>query len=122
MILLQDDMNCAEAYVKYMCKWLLEKCLDDMEFMAKSYDKSCIDRLRMVASTPFVRITYTEAVELLEEAVRGGKKFENAVEWGIDLASEHERCASLQNCFFYLLEMWTLITCLALTLQILDRD
>ncbi|MBA0827434.1 hypothetical protein Goarm_012216, partial [Gossypium armourianum] len=36
---LQDDMNCAEAYVKYMCKWLLEKCLDDMEFMAKSYDK-----------------------------------------------------------------------------------
>ncbi|KAG8487366.1 hypothetical protein CXB51_020917 [Gossypium anomalum] len=48
---LQDDMNCAEAYVKYMCKWLLEKCLDDMEFMAKSYDKGCINRLKMVAST-----------------------------------------------------------------------
>ncbi|TYI71442.1 hypothetical protein E1A91_D08G295300v1 [Gossypium mustelinum] len=48
---LQDDMNCAEAYVKYMCKWLLEKWLDDMEFMAKSYDKGCINRLKMVAST-----------------------------------------------------------------------
>lgn len=88
---LQDDMNCAEAYVKYMCQWLLDKCLDDMELMAKLYDKSCIDRLRMVASTPFERISYTEAVHLLEEAVKGGKKFENAVEWGIDLASEHER-------------------------------
>ncbi|XVF49058.1 hypothetical protein PTKIN_Ptkin03bG0238400 [Pterospermum kingtungense] len=88
---LQDDMNCAEAYVKYMCKWLLEKCFDDMEFMAKNYDKGCIDRLKMVASTPFVRISYTEAVELLVEAVGGGKKFENEVKWGIDLASEHER-------------------------------
>ncbi|MBA0810387.1 hypothetical protein Gohar_002389, partial [Gossypium harknessii] len=87
---LQDDMNCAEAYVKYMCNWLLDKCLDDMQFMAKSYDKGCIDRLRMVASIPFVRISYTEAVELLEEAVKGGKKFENEVKWGIDLASEHE--------------------------------
>ncbi|KAH9801166.1 Asparagine--tRNA ligase cytoplasmic 1 [Citrus sinensis] len=78
---LKDDMNCAEAYVKFMCDWLLDHCFDDMEFMAKNYDKSCINRLRMVASTPFERITYTEAVELLE----------NKVEWGIDLASEHER-------------------------------
>ncbi|XP_011008896.1 PREDICTED: asparagine--tRNA ligase, cytoplasmic 1-like [Populus euphratica] len=88
---LQDDMNCAEAYVKYMCQWLLDKCLDDMELMAKLYDKGCIDRLRMVSSTPFERISYTEAVRLLEEAVRGGKEFEKNVEWGIDLASEHER-------------------------------
>ncbi|KAK2645479.1 hypothetical protein Ddye_020674 [Dipteronia dyeriana] len=88
---LKDDMNCAEAYVKFMCHWLLDKCLDDMEFMAKNYDKTCIDRLRMVASTPFERISYTEAVELLLVAVKEGKKFENAVEWGIDLASEHER-------------------------------
>ncbi|KAK4835204.1 hypothetical protein QYF36_006760 [Acer negundo] len=62
---LKDDMNCAEAYVKFMCHWLLDKCPDDMEFMAKNYDKTCIDRLRMVASTPFERISYTEAVELL---------------------------------------------------------
>ncbi|KAJ4720546.1 Cytoplasmic asparagine-tRNA ligase [Melia azedarach] len=88
---LKDDMNCAEAYVKFLCQWLLDKCLDDMQFMAKNYDKSCIDHLRMVASTPFERISYTEAVELLQHAVKQGKKFENKVEWGIDLASEHER-------------------------------
>ncbi|XP_050212363.1 asparagine--tRNA ligase, cytoplasmic 1 [Mercurialis annua] len=88
---LQDDMNCAEAYVKYMCKWLLDKCLDDMELMAKLYDKGCIDRLKMVASTPFERVSYTEAVDLLIEAVKGGHEFVNSVEWGIDLASEHER-------------------------------
>ncbi|CAA7062512.1 unnamed protein product [Microthlaspi erraticum] len=88
---LEDDMNCAEAYVKYMCKYLLEKRYDDMEFMAKNYDKGCIDRLKLVASTPFGRVTYTKAIELLEEAVAKGKTFENSVEWGIDLASEHER-------------------------------
>lgn len=84
-------MNCAEAYVKFLCNWLLDNCLDDMDFMAKNFDKTCIDRLRTVASTPFERISYTEAVELLVEAVKGGKQFENKVEWGIDLASEHER-------------------------------
>ncbi|XP_021832091.1 asparagine--tRNA ligase, cytoplasmic 1-like isoform X1 [Prunus avium] len=88
---LEDDMNCAEAYVKYLCQSLLDNCSEDMEFMADKIDKSCIDRLTMVAKTPFVRITYTEAVELLTEAVKNGKKFENHVEWGIDLASEHER-------------------------------
>ncbi|XP_030529905.1 asparagine--tRNA ligase, cytoplasmic 1-like [Rhodamnia argentea] len=88
---LKDDMNCAEAYVKFLCKWLLDHCLDDMDFMAKNFDKTCIDRLRMVASTPFERISYTEAVELLVEAVKGGKQFESKVEWGVDLASEHER-------------------------------
>ncbi|KAL1195189.1 Asparagine--tRNA ligase, cytoplasmic 1 [Cardamine amara subsp. amara] len=88
---LQDDMNCAEAYVKYMCNWLLEKCNDDMELMKKNYDKGCIDRLNLVASTPFGRVTYTEAIEILEKAVAEGKQFENNVEWGIDLASEHER-------------------------------
>uniref|UniRef100_A0A2N9IIP8 asparagine--tRNA ligase n=1 Tax=Fagus sylvatica TaxID=28930 RepID=A0A2N9IIP8_FAGSY len=88
---LKDDMNCAEAYVRFLCQWLLDNCLDDMEFMADKFDKTCIDRLRMVSSTPFERISYTEAVELLEEAVKSGRKFENQVEWGIDLASEHER-------------------------------
>ena len=90
-------MNCAEAYVKYMCKWLLEKRYDDMELMAKNFDKGCIDRLKLVASTPFGRLTYTEAIKILEEAVAKGKKFDNDVEWGIDLASEHERF------FFFLL-------------------
>ncbi|KAK7245502.1 hypothetical protein RIF29_40348 [Crotalaria pallida] len=88
---LEHDMNCAEAYVKFLCQWLLDNCLEDMLFMAEKFDKGCIDRLKMVASTPFIRVTYTEAVEILEEAVATGKKFENEVRWGIDLASEHER-------------------------------
>lgn len=82
-------MNCAEAYIKFMCQWLLDRCLDDMVVIAKLFDNTAIDRLKMVASTAFVRITYTEAVTLLEQVK--DKKFENKVEWGSDLASEHER-------------------------------
>ncbi|ERM94070.1 asparagine--tRNA ligase, cytoplasmic 1 [Amborella trichopoda] len=86
---LVDDMNCAEDYVRFLCQWLLDNCLDDMEFMVKNFDKTAIDRLKMVSSTPFKRITYTEAIELLKDVK--DKAFENKVEWGIDLASEHER-------------------------------
>uniref|UniRef100_A0ACD5W458 Uncharacterized protein n=1 Tax=Avena sativa TaxID=4498 RepID=A0ACD5W458_AVESA len=85
---LHDDMNCAESYVQYLCKWLLKHCREDMEFMVKHVDKTAIERLELVSSTPFERISYTKAVEILEGT---GKKFENKVEWGIDLASEHER-------------------------------
>ena len=89
-------MNHAEAYVNFLCQWLPDNCLDDMEFMADKYDKTCIERLKMVSSTPFERISYTEAVELLEEAVKNGQKFENkSVKWGIDLASEHERSVTV---------------------------
>nr|POE79300.1 asparagine--trna ligase, cytoplasmic 1 [Quercus suber] len=63
-------MKCAEAYVRFLYQWLLENCLDDMEFMADKFDKTCIERLRMVSSTHFERISYTEAVELLEDAVK----------------------------------------------------
>ncbi|CAK0787728.1 hypothetical protein CVIRNUC_010950 [Coccomyxa viridis] len=88
---LEDDMNCAEDYVRHCCKVLLETCQTDLGFITKMVDKEAMDRLRKVASTPFERCTYTRAIELLEEAVKGGKKFEFPVEWGIDLASEHER-------------------------------
>ncbi|KAL9311367.1 putative asparagine--tRNA ligase [Arabidopsis thaliana] len=89
---IHDDMNCAEAYVKYMCKWLMDKCGDDMELMDKNVDEGCTKRLNMVAKTSFKRVTYTEAIERLEKAVAQGKVvFDNKVEWGIDLASEHER-------------------------------
>ncbi|KAF6139685.1 hypothetical protein GIB67_002490 [Kingdonia uniflora] len=86
---LEDDMKCAEEYVKFLCQWLLDHCLDDMQFMVKNFDKTAIDRLKLVSSTPFQRISYTEAVKLLENVT--DKKFENKVEWGIDLSSEHER-------------------------------
>ncbi|RZC51460.1 hypothetical protein C5167_019888 [Papaver somniferum] len=86
---LEDDMNCAEAYVKFLSQWLLDNCLDDMQFMVKNFDKTATDRLKLVSSTPFERITYTDAVALLDKVTEN--KFEKAVEWGIDLASEHER-------------------------------
>jgi len=94
-------MNCAEKYIQYLCKWLLDHCREDMEFMVKNYDKSAIERLELVSSTPFVRISYTKAVELLKNVT--DKKFDNKVEWGIDLASEHERYAHLNLMPFFFL-------------------
>lgn len=87
---LEDGMNCAEDYLKFVCQWLLDNCTDDMKLMSKQFDKNAIDRLRQVASTPFTRITYDEAIELLKRFP--GKKYENNVEWGMNLAPEHERC------------------------------
>lgn len=89
IFLTQDDMNYAESYVKFLCKWLLDHCLEDMEFMVKNVDKTAIERLKLVSSMPFERISYTKAVQLLENVTE--KEFENKVEWGVDLASEHER-------------------------------
>ncbi|KAK1291556.1 Asparagine--tRNA ligase, cytoplasmic 1 [Acorus calamus] len=86
---LQEDMYYAESYVRFLCQWLLDHCLRDMEFMVKNYDKTAIDRLQLVASTPFERLSYTDAIKLLESVT--DRKFENKVKWGIDLASEHER-------------------------------
>ncbi|KAM0928326.1 hypothetical protein ACQ4PT_002417 [Festuca glaucescens] len=85
---LKDDMDCAERYVKHLCRWILDHCREDMEFMVNHHDRTAIERLELVSETPFERISYTEAVEILENA---DKEFENKVEWGIDLASEHER-------------------------------
>ncbi|KAI3955283.1 hypothetical protein MKW98_020916 [Papaver atlanticum] len=73
-----DDMNCAEAHVKFLSQWLLDNCLDDMQFMVKNFDKTAIDRLKLVSSTPFERITYTDAVALLEKVTEN--KFEKAHE------------------------------------------
>ncbi|KAG0470506.1 hypothetical protein HPP92_017206 [Vanilla planifolia] len=86
---LEDDMNYAESYVKFLCQWLLDHCLEDMEFMVKFIDKEAIERLKLVSSKPFERISYTKAIGILENVK--DKKFENKVEWGVDLASEHER-------------------------------
>ncbi|KAI3917625.1 hypothetical protein MKW98_021387 [Papaver atlanticum] len=86
---LEGNMKYAETYVKFISQWLLDNCVDDMQFMVNNYDETAIDRLKLVTSTPFERITYTEAIRLLEN-VRD-KKFDNMVEWGINLDSEHER-------------------------------
>ncbi|KAK1670321.1 hypothetical protein QYE76_058480 [Lolium multiflorum] len=87
---LQDIMNYAESYVKHLCQWLLTHCLEDMKFMVETHDKTAIQRLERVSTTPFERISYTQAIEMLVES-EGNKKFQTKVEWGIDLASEHER-------------------------------
>jgi len=92
---LEDNMKCAEDYVRYCCQFLLDRCLPDLQFMESMIDKTCIERLKHVASQPFARCSYTEAIEILQKAVAEGKQFvEKDVTWGIDLATEHERYLS----------------------------
>ncbi|KAL4434001.1 hypothetical protein ABPG75_000442 [Micractinium tetrahymenae] len=89
---LQDDMQCAEDYVRYCCRYILDNCRPDLEFINSMIDKTAIARLEQVADSSFKRVSYTEAIEILEGVVKSGKKkFEFPVSWGIDLQSEHER-------------------------------
>ena len=87
----QGLMDLEEDFIKYCVKWALDNCEDDLEFLNKMIDKSLIARLEGVLKEDFVRLTYTEGIRILEEAVKAGQKFENPVSWGVDLASEHER-------------------------------
>lgn len=87
----QGLMDLEEDFIKYCVKWALDNCKDDLEFLNKMIDKSLIARLEGVLKEDFVRLTYTEGICILEEAVKAGQKFENPVSWGVDLASEHER-------------------------------
>lgn len=87
----QGLMDLEEDFIKYCVKWALDNCKDDLEFLNKMIDKSLIARLEGVLKQDFVRLTYTEGIRILEEAVKAGQKFENPVSWGVDLASEHER-------------------------------
>ena len=83
-----DNMNLAEDFLKYLIRYALDHCLEDIEFLAKMYDNELIDRLKFVVDNDFVRLSYTEGVKILEES---GHKFEFPVYWGADLQSEHER-------------------------------
>ena len=83
-----DNMDLAEAFVKYCIKYALDNCRDDIEFLSQMYDKELITRLNFVLENSFVRLPYTEGIKILQES---GKKFEFPVSWGIDLQSEHER-------------------------------
>lgn len=92
---LRDDMANAEAYVKYVVGEVLAKCREDVEFFDRFVAKGLLEKLTTVVDEPFARISYTEAVELLERANKkdrkGRKRFEFDVSWGADLQSEHER-------------------------------
>lgn len=85
---LKDDMDCAEAYLKFVFKYILEHCLEDMHFFNKNVSPGLIERLEHIISVPFERASYTYAVRVLEKS---NKSFEYPVKWGLDLQSEHER-------------------------------
>ena len=85
---LSDDMDLAERMIKYVIKYVRERCLEEMEFFNKIIDPTLFERLDNIVNNDFGRITYTEAVEQLQKS---GQKFNYPVEWGIDLQTEHER-------------------------------
>ena len=83
-----DNMNLAEEFVKYCISYALDHCRDDIDFLAEHFDPELVQRLEFVLHNDFVRLTYTEGIEILKAS---GHKFEFPVEWGTDLQSEHER-------------------------------
>jgi asparaginyl-tRNA synthetase len=85
---LQDDMELAENMLKYVIKYVMDECPEELQFFNQFVDKELLERLNHVVSSDFARVTYTEAVEILEKC---GKEFSYPVSWGIDLQTEHER-------------------------------
>lgn len=85
---INDNMDLAEDFLKYLIRYALDNCREDIEFLAKMYDNDLIDRLNFVVDNNFIRLTYAEGIKILEES---GEKFEFPVHWGTDLQSEHER-------------------------------
>jgi asparaginyl-tRNA synthetase len=84
---IHDNMDLAEEMLKYLIRYALENCKDDIEFLNNLYDKELLARLKSVSEHPFKRLTYTEAIDVLKSS---GKKFEFKAEWGVDLQKEHE--------------------------------
>lgn len=85
---IKDNMDLAEEFVKYLIKYALENCHEDLEFLNNMFDKSLLERLRFVLENEFIRTTYTEAVQILTST---SKDWEYPVSWGRDLQAEHER-------------------------------
>lgn len=85
---LDGDMQLSEEFLKYLFKYALEECADDMEFFNKWIDKGVIETLQHIVDSDFERLPYTKAIEILEKS---NQKFDFPVSWGIDLQSEHER-------------------------------
>lgn len=85
---LEANMELAEAMIKYIIRYVLDECPEEMEFFNSFIEKGLFDKLNNVLNNEFGKITYTEAIDIL---LKSGKKFDYSVEWGIDLQSEHER-------------------------------
>ncbi len=92
---LKANMECAQSYLQFCLKHVLEHCREDLEFFDKFIENGLIQRLEHVAHSPFAHLTYTQAVDIL---LKAPKKFEFPVEWGIDLQSEHERYLAEEHC------------------------
>lgn len=88
---LNDDMDIQEEFVKYLLDWALTKCTKDLEFFDKRIQNGLIESLKKVRDAKFVRLTYTDAIKMLEKAENDGAKFEFKPSWGCDIATEHER-------------------------------
>jgi asparaginyl-tRNA synthetase len=85
---IKENMDLAEDFVKYLVRYALDHCGDDLAFLNQMYDPELIDRLKFVVENDFVRMTYTEAVEIL---MNSAQDWEFPVSWGTDLQAEHER-------------------------------
>jgi len=85
---LEDDMELAEAMLKSVIGYLLDNCLPELEFFNKFYDNTLLDRLRNIVESDFARITHHDAIKTILES---GEKFEYPLDYGMDLATEHER-------------------------------
>ena len=88
---LDDDMDLAEDMLKYVIRTVMDKCPDELNMLNRFVDKGLLERLEHVASSDFARVTYTDAIKILEDAVDAGHHFDYPVSWGIDLQTEHER-------------------------------
>ena len=94
---LEGDMECAEAMLKFVIRTVMDQCPDELDMFNRFVDKGLKDRLEHVASSDFARVSYTDAIKILEDAVKEGHKFEYPVSWSIDLQTEHERYLTEQH-------------------------
>jgi asparaginyl-tRNA synthetase len=85
---IDDNMDLAEEFLKYLIRYILDNCKPDLEFLQERYDKELFERLNFILENKFIRTVYTEAIDIL---LKADQKFEFPVEWGRDLQSEHER-------------------------------
>ena len=92
---IEDNMELAEDFIRYLVQYALEHNMDDLQFLNDMFDNTLLERLHSVGKEPFERLTYTQGIDILLES---GHKFEVPVEWGMDLQSEHERFLVEQHC------------------------
>ncbi|MBO4281640.1 MAG: asparagine--tRNA ligase [Bacteroidales bacterium] len=92
---IEDNMDLAEDFIRYLVNYALEHNADDLQFLNDMFDKTLLERLQSVDKEAFARLSYTEAIDIL---LKSGHNFEVPVEWGMDLQSEHERFLVEQHC------------------------